>query len=345
MKKLLVVDNSPIERERLVQSLRCDPRFEVVGELSTSRNLLEKLGALRPDLIIFDIDSPRSGGVSAIEQTMSQHPLPIVAISAERGGDTQSYLDAGALSVQPKPSLSGSDFLAQSAELRTTIALMSEVKVVTRRPRRPRPVEIAPVPRIGPRSPGALVIGASTGGPTVLAELLTGLESFPAPIFIAQHISKGFVQGLIDWLNDLSGLTLEIAQGGTRPEPGKVYFAPDDYQFGFGAEPRSGKTVILPRRAKEGEICPSVDHLFFSAASHYGASATGVLLTGMGRDGARGLKALRDAGAMTIAQTEATCSVYGMPFEAVKLKAAKFQLAPNEIRALLDGMAQKRSVS
>lgn len=344
MKKLLVVDNSPIERERLVQSLSGDPRFEVVGQLSSSKNLLESLSNLRPDLVLLDIDSPRSGGVDAVEQTMANFPLPIVAISAQSSVEAKAFLDAGALSLQKKPSLNKNS--NHSEDLLTTIALMSEVKVVTRRPR--RTVTAEPAKFVSRRPQGdlsAVVIGASTGGPSVLSELLSGMESFPAPIFIAQHISKGFVQGLIDWLNDLTGLTLCIAQGGTRPQANHVYFAADDHQFGFGTEPSTGRTIILPRKAREGEICPSVDQLFFQAAKHYGADCLGILLTGMGRDGAQGLRALKESGATTVAQDEESCSVFGMPSEAIKLKAAKWQLPPIQIRGLLDGLVKKRSAS
>lgn len=345
MKKLLVVDNSPVERERLVQSLAADPRFEIVGQLSGSKDLLGKLAELRPDLILFDIDSPRSGGVGAVEQMMANYPLPIVALSARKTLDSSKlFLDAGALSVQLKPSLSAAGRAEEMDALKTTICLMSEVKVVTRRPRKRREVRKKP-PFSAIKKSGAIVIGASTGGPSVLAELLTGMDNFPVPIFVAQHISKGFVQGLMDWLGDLTSLTLEIAVGGTKPKSGHVYFAADDFQFGFGVESSSGEIILLPRKAREGEICPSVDQLFFQAAKHFGSEATGILLTGMGRDGAQGLRALRDAGALTVVQDEESCSVFGMPGEAVKLKAARFQLPPDQIRTMLNGLSTEKSAS
>lgn len=341
MSRLLLVDSCPMERERLVGLLNADSRVQVVSQLPNSQTLLQEIAEKKPDLLLFDIDSPRSGGLSSVEQVMAQSPLPIIALSANtiNGGD--AFLRAGVLAVQRKPSYSG-DIKEQADLLRTQILLMSEVRVVTRRPRR-QLAEDAQV--LHEQGVGAVVIGASTGGPTVLVELLSGMDQFPAPIFVAQHISKGFVEGLIEWLSTLTGLSLQIATAGLRPKPNTVYFAADDTQFGFSEEPTSGRRILLPRKTVGGEICPSVDQLFFQAAKYFGSTATGILLTGMGRDGAEGLKALRDVGAVTIAQSEETCLVYGMPQEAVKLNAAKLQLPPHRIRAVLDGMRQERIVS
>ena len=163
---------------------------------------------------------------------MAHHPLPVVALATSNGIDTQPFMRAGALTVSSKPTLDASRSVQQFAELRTTIALMAEVKVVTRRPRGPRKPAVLPVTK---GHTDILAIGASTGGPSILGTLLAGWEDFPVPVVVAQHISKGFVQGLVDWLDDETALKVEIAQSGVEPRSGHVYFAPDDYQFGFAA--------------------------------------------------------------------------------------------------------------
>lgn len=348
MKKLLIVDNSPFDRERLAQVLRADPRFEVVCQLSSSQELMPALMKSKPDLLLLDVDSVKSGGVDTVELVMAHHPLPTVVLSSNPKLDRSEFLKAGALAASRKPPLNAHLESSLTEELRTTIALMAEVKVVTRRCR-PRRQGLDVAPNVSAQSAGARIIavGASTGGPSALASLLTGLHPSTTPysILVAQHISPGFISGLIDWLNDLTDLNIVLAQSGTVPQPGHVYFAPDDHQYGFQTNRRTGETVLSLRRAKSGEICPSVDILFQAVASFFGGDSAGILLTGMGRDGAKGLMSLRESGALTIAQSEASCAVYGMPAEAVRLGAVSHQLDLDRIRKMFIDVPEKSQVS
>ena len=348
MKKLLIVDNSPFDRERLAQVLRADPRFEVVCQLSSSQELMPALKKAKPDLLLLDVDSVKSGGVGTVELVMAHHPVPMIVLSADSKVDGSAYLKAGALAASKKPPLNAHLESSLTEELRTTIALMAEVKVVTRRSR-PRRDETDITVEVTANSARTKIIavGASTGGPSALATLFTDLHPATTPysILVAQHISPGFINGLIDWLKDLTELNIVLAQSGAPLKPGHVYFAPDHHQFGFQTDRRTGETVMNLRSAKSGEICPSVDILFEAVSSFYGGDSAGVLLTGMGRDGAKGLKAMHESGALTIAQNEASCAVYGMPAEAVRLGAARHQLDLGRIRSLFVDVTEKSQVS
>jgi two-component system chemotaxis response regulator CheB len=213
---------------------------------------------------------------------------------------------------------------------------MSEVKVVRRWPR-PRAVSAAAPPEPRPsrgRTSGAMSvigIGASTGGPPVLQAILSGLpKDFPIPLLIVQHIAPGFLPGMVEWLNQTTGLRIHIAAHGATPLPGHAYIAPDDFHMGIA----SGR-ISLARDALENGLRPAVSYLFRSIAHTCGPQGTGVLLTGMGKDGAAELKLMRDHGAFTIAQDRDSSVVHGMPGEAIDLGAACVVLAADRIAAAL----------
>jgi two-component system chemotaxis response regulator CheB len=223
------------------------------------------------------------------------------------------------------------------------VKLMSEIKVVRRMPRNPcaraSPPSATDV-EAGHGAETALVaIGASTGGPPALKAVLSSLpEDFCLPILIVQHIAQGFVAAFAQWLAGASGHPVHIAFHGEATLPGHVYLAPDDFHLGIS----KGQHIALSDDPPEnGGLRPSVSHLFRSVAQVLGSRAVGVLLTGMGRDGARELRYLREAGALTIAQDEASSIVYGMPGEAVKIEAATYVLPPESIAALLGDLAGK----
>jgi len=246
-------------------------------------------------------------------------------------------LKAGALMLIHKPA--GPDhpeYLETSRRLLEAVKLMAEVKVVRRWPRRPgRSVEY-PLVRRGDRQVRVIAIGASAGGPPVVADILKSLPGeLDVPILVVQHIAAGFVAGLVDWLMHQTRLTVKLAERGERVAPGTVYIAPDKLQMGITA----GGTIHLLADPAEDGFCPSVSYLFQSVAESFGPSAVGVLLTGMGRDGADGLLRLREAGAITIAQDEETSAVFGMPAEAIRLAAAQHVLPPKEIAAALRSLA------
>jgi two-component system chemotaxis response regulator CheB len=185
-----------------------------------------------------------------------------------------------------------------------------------------------------------VAIGTSTGGPPVLQTILSGLPAdFPAPVLIVQHIAAGFVTGLAEWLDQTTGFPVRIAAHGEPMEAGRAYLAPDGYHLGAGAQRR----IALSRSEPENGLRPAVSFLFRSVAEQCGARAVAVLLTGMGKDGAEELKQLHDLGAVTIAQDAASSAVYGMPGEAMKLRAVRYSLAPDRIPAALIGLVSPGS--
>jgi two-component system chemotaxis response regulator CheB len=335
--RVLLAEDSAVTREYLAAALGEDPAIEVVGAARDGVEAVEMAERLRPDVILMDVHMPRLGGLEATREIMTRFPVPIVLITASfNREDTASSFDilkAGALTVLDKPA--GFDDPA-TLDLVRTVKLMAEVQVVRRWPVRP--------PREAPRPPGKplqqirlVAIGASTGGPAALIEVLGQLRGALAiPVVIVQHIAPGFTAGLAEWLAGQTRLAVRLAGDGEALRPGIVYVAPDGRDMAIGADAR----VRLAAWATGG-FHPTVDHLFASVAEAYGPSALGVLLTGMGRDGGEGLRRMRAAGAATVAQDEATSVVFGMPGEAVRLGAAEHVLPPVEIGRMIRSLANR----
>jgi two-component system, chemotaxis family, protein-glutamate methylesterase/glutaminase len=332
--RAIVAEDSAVTREFLVALLGPAQGFEVVAAVEDGIEAVEEIERLRPDVVLMDIHMPRMDGLEATRRIMALAPTPIVLVSAGFGidGGTSTFeaLRAGALTVLGKPAGPGHPDHARSVqELVETVRLMSEVKVVGRRP--PRVHQATALPHL-PRRVRVVALGASTGGPAALAEILGGLnDEIRAPILIVQHIAPGFTSGLVEWLAGETRLPVSLAEEGQAVRPASIYVAPDSLQMGVGADGR----VRLEPAGPADPFCPSASHLFASVADAYGASAMGVLLTGMGRDGAAGLGRLRAAGAVTVAQDEASSVVFGMPAEAVRLGAAEHVLPPKEIVRLI----------
>ena len=335
MINVLVVEDSPTTREFLVHLFDSDPAIRVVGTAADGEEALVAARRLNPDIITMDIRMPGMDGLEATRRIMETQPVPIVIVSGnvDPGETTMTFraLQAGALAVIPRPyGIGHSHHEMAKRELLQTVKLMAEVKVVRRWPRRKTAIPVPPLPN--PESTAARIrlvaIGASTGGPPVLQTILSGLsERFPVPVLIVQHIAVGFVQGFVDWLNGSSRLPIQVAAQGDPVRPGHAYVAPDGFQMGIG---RNGTIALSPDRPEKGH-CPSVSHLFRSVAEVFGANAAGVLLTGMGADGAEALRLMRDQGAITIAQDKESSVVYGMPGAAVELGAAAYVLSPGRI--------------
>ena len=333
----MIVDDSAVLRQQLRFILQSDSELLVVGEARDGEEAVALAKKLRPDVITMDIRMPRMDGLDAIRHIMAESPVPIVVVTADdvdkELGVTQRAPQLGAVAVLHKPGgISDPIYKAMSAKLIEQVKLMSGVKVISR----PRSVEAKlPIgtaraqaqPSTAPfRSCEAEIIamGASTGGPAALYKVLGGLPAkLPVPIVLVQHISLGFVEGLASWLAGGCKLPVRVGKHGEKLEGGTVYVAPDGCHMAVDVYGR----LRLWDTPPVGGHRPAVNVLFESVAEAYGARAIGVLLTGMGADGAKGLKAMYDAGAMTIAQDEQSCVVFGMPREAIALGAAR-QIVP-----------------
>ena len=337
--KVLVVEDSAVQREFLLWILQSDPTLHVVGTATNGEQAVEFLKDNKADVVTMDIQLPGMDGFETTRKIMESKPTPVVIVTGTTNpkevATTFKAMEAGALAVLQIPAGIGHpDHHATVSELLRTVKLMSEVRVIKRwsltRARMPaaRP-ELKP--KRGAHNLQLVAMGASTGGPLVLQTILCGLpRSFPVPILIVQHIAAGFVDGFVHWLSASCRLPVEIAKDRQTIIPGHVYIAPDDMQM-----LAHNHSVILRKDPPENGLRPAVSALFRSVAQYYGAAGAGILLTGMGRDGADELRQIKDAGGLTIAQSAETCVVNGMPGEAVKLKAATFVLSPEKIAAAL----------
>ena len=350
MIKVLVVEDSAVVREFLVHLLSSDPQIRVIGTAHDGEDALEALKASRPDVITMDIYMPKMNGFEATRTIMETFPAPIVIVTGtdpREVGTTFRALQAGALAVVPRPQgLGHPEFETTAKELIETVKLMSEVKVVRRWKRAQSAPPRLPTQKIqakGDRRQIRIVaIGASTGGPAALQTILSRLpRDFPVPVLIVQHITPGFTSGLVDWLNQTSALPIHLANNGETLVPGHAYVAPQGFQMGVKIRDR----ITLGPESPEHGLRPSVSFLFRSLANLYGETAVGVLLTGMGRDGADELKLMRERGAVTLAQDKESSVVHGMPAEAIKLGAATYVLSPGWIATALQSLVSKQSAN
>ena len=336
--KVLIAEDCVIVRDLLVRILESDPAIRVVHCVRNGIEAIEALARFSPDVITMDIHMPHMDGYEATRRIMETQPRPIVIVTASYDADDVSKtfraLEAGAVALIEKPPGIGTpDYEKRAQRLIDMVKAMSEVRVVRRATPVRRIAPALPATAAGPRDGIDLIaIGASTGGPPVLHTILSALpKPFPVPILIVQHIAPGFVQGLADWLSGSIGIPVQIACNGQRALPGHVLLAPDDCQMRITA----GGLISCTSEPMENGLRPSVSHLFRSVALTHGKRAIGVLLTGMGRDGAEELKLMRERGAVTIAQDKESCVVNGMPGAAVQLDAAIHVCPPLEIAAIL----------
>jgi two-component system, chemotaxis family, protein-glutamate methylesterase/glutaminase len=346
--RVLIVDDSLVAREFLQHILSSEPDIQVVGLARDGEEAVRLVTKIKPDVVTMDIHMPKMDGYQAIRKIMETHPVPIIIVSSswdpKEVSKTFQAMEAGAVAALAKPQGIGHpDHESAARELVQTVKLMSEVKVVRRWARPSRgPAAPGPQPRLAGRpkpAPVSLIaLGTSTGGPPVLQTILSRLpKDLPAPIVIVQHIARGFVQGLLEWLEQTTGLPMHLAAQGERLLPGHVYFAPDGHHLGVEAD----GCAMLSTAPPENGLRPSVSFLFRSVARNFGNRAVGVLLTGMGRDGAEELGLMREEGAVTCAQDQASSVVHGMPGEAIKLGAAVHVLPPEAIADLLKELSGK----
>ena len=349
MIRVLIVEDSPVARTLLVGILGSDPDISVVATAVDGLQAIEMALKYKPDVITMDLYMPRLGGVEAVRRIMTTNPIPTVVISAgtDWGGTEFPFLalEAGAVAVCEKPlSPTHRKYRAMAGRIVQTVKMASEIKLVRR------------WKKSGDGMPGVeehgrswptdmqrmkvVAIGASTGGPLALCEILAGLSrEFPMPILIVQHIAVGFLPGMVDWLSSTSGFPVKIADEGEIILPGHAYIAPDGSHMEAGM---AGRLHLRPCDFVDG-LCPSVSVLFLSVARIYDRSSIGILLTGMGKDGAEGLLAMKEKGALTIAQDKESSVIHGMPGEAIRLGAARFVYPPGRIAEMLNSIAAQRS--
>lgn len=364
---VLLVEDSPVVLAILQKLLASSPEIKVVGTACNGKEALELIPKVQPAVICTDLNMREMDGLEFTKQVMATDPRPILVISAAvQKKDTENVfrlLEAGAVDVYPKPVTGlASDYEQAKRELIDKIKILSGVKVFSRQQKQSgglrgkdssgtlflshntpslattkeakfsftpstlgRVIDITAPIRV-------IAIGASTGGPQALSTILSQLPlDFPVPVICTQHICEGFLQGLVDWLASVCQLKVKIAQVGESPLPGTIYFAPERNHLELDAQGRFSYSLAPPVDSHR----PSVTVTFKSVAKFYGRATAGILLTGMGRDGAEGMRAVAQSGGITIAQDEKSCVVFGMPKEAIALGAAQHVLPIQEIAPLL----------
>ena len=368
---VVVVDDSAVQRHFARAAIEADPGLSFVGEARNGRDAVALVDRLRPQAVLMDLHLPVMNGIEAIERIMASNPTPILVYSAfvngaDRANATAAFA-AGAVDVMEKPSaaqVGGLDEYAVTmcnrlrvagrakvithprAKLSASVATVSTSRLdgASAKPAASRAARLSTLEpqeralNLRPRPVRVIAIGASTGGPQALAHLLPELPAdLDASVVVVQHIADGFIDGLAAWLDGLCSLPVVVAVNGGRLAPGQVTVAPGARNLVVHDDLR----VTTPEPPSTQHHVPGIDVTFGSIAACLGADAIGVLLTGMGRDGAAGLKQLRTRGAVTIAQDEASSAVYGMPAAAVSLDAVELQLPLNEIGGVLRRLAMR----
>jgi two-component system, chemotaxis family, protein-glutamate methylesterase/glutaminase len=335
--KVLIVDDSALVRQLLTELISHDPALEVVGAASDPYAAWEKIKSLRPEVLTLDVEMPRMDGLAFLERLMRARPMPVLMVSSltEKGCEnTLRALELGAVDFVTKPKID-----IKNGTIGLADEIIAKIKIAAR-------ARVRPAQKLGARDEARLsalrtealarstqkvvAIGASTGGTEALREVLTALPADSPGIVIVQHMPEHFTRAFAQRLDTLSQIRVQEARDGDRILPGHALIAPGNYHMRVV---RSGANYNVEVFMAEpvNRHRPSVDVLFYSCARHLGRNAIGVLMTGMGGDGARGLLAMRQVGARTLAQDEATSVVFGMPKEAIELGAVGEVLALNRI--------------
>jgi two-component system, chemotaxis family, protein-glutamate methylesterase/glutaminase len=323
MIRVVLAEDSDTCRQLLTAAIESDGQLKIVGQAQDGEAAVSLTDSLRPDVVVMDANMPVMDGFAATQCIMLRCPTPIVIVSAALDtaavASSMRALESGALTLLPKPtSPYAADFDHVVAQFVSTVRAMSDVKVVRRF--KPQTFSPYPAPLHVPENTElrkrvrVIGIGASTGGPAALQQIFSSLPKIlPVPVLVVQHIAPGFIDGLCSWLESVSVCRVKVAEHGESLKPGVIYFAPDACQLTVSRT----MTFDLTQRAPVGGFSPSATALFSSLSEVFGATALGLVLTGMGSDGVDGLRALRRTGATVLAQDEATCVVFGMPKAAV----------------------------
>lgn len=339
--RVLIVDDSSMARGLLRTLLADQPDIEVVGDAGSARQAIRLVQELQPDIITMDLDMPGTNGLQAIDEIMHQRARPILVVSRFTDQlSREAALESGALDAMEMPEFT----MAHGALLLEKIRMLASIPVVTRirsqsarllpgnADTRPMETESFRLPAAAGYYPRVFAIACSTGGPQALAKLLPILpKDFPCPILIAQHIAPGFAQGMVDWLRTISPLPVELAQEGATLRPGIIYFSPAEQNLAVAPD----RTLTLHPQGSNDTYHPSCDVLLESVAEVFGRQAIGIILTGMGRDGVKGMARIREAQGYTLAQDEDSSLIYGMNRVAVEAGAVQEVLSLSDIPAAM----------
>lgn len=339
--RVLVVDDSLICRQLISEVLRLDPDIEIAGTAANGSEALARLAVLKPDVVTMDVDMPVMDGLTAVEHIMAERPTPILLLTGDPRYQapelTYRALELGALALQIKPSI---DAEPEAWNLAREVKLLASVKVIRHvrgKVRGAGGAGLSSEPQVAPDGLGVVAVAASTGGPQVLHRMVAGLPAdFPVPIVVVQHINAAFADSLAGWMRNSSKLKVRLAQDGEQLLPGHVLIAPPGQHLTI---PYRGRVALQKGLERDGHM-PSGTVLLESAARAYGRRALGLILTGMGADGAEGMLAIKRAGGITLGQSEESCVVYGMPAAAVKLKAVDHLIHADEVAATLVRLAR-----
>lgn len=322
--RVLVVEDSMLFRELLVQNLNKDDGIEVVAAAGDPFEARDMIMKYQPDVMTLDIEMPRMDGIEFLQKLMPQYPLPVVMISSlsDRVFDA---MNAGAVEFVAKPTVSNRQEIEEF--IRTELPIKIKIASIAKVHRRRKNNENANVLQVQKTSGKCelIAIGASTGGTEAIAEVLRNLHKDVPGIVVVQHMPAGFTELYANRLNERCELEVREAKNGDIVRPGLVLLAPGGDRHMELIRQDNMYKIVLKRAPKVNGHCPSVDVLFSSVAKHTKGNALGVILTGMGGDGAKGLLEMRNAGSHTIGQDETTCIVYGMPKVAYELGAVEYQ--------------------
>lgn len=325
--RVLIVDDSRSARAMLRSLIESAPDLSVCGEAANGREAVDMTMALAPDVVTMDLEMPEMNGMQAIEAIMSRRAVPILVLSDVADAlNAMAAVARGALEAARKPTYDEGAGLAARLRILAGIPVIRHIRhdggPVTGLQAQPalKPGAVCPEPGERRPRPTLVAIAASTGGPQALSRLLPALPAdFPAPVLIAQHISDGFAEAMAKWLDDISPMSVSLAREGESVRPGHVYLADSTTHMTLAA----GLRIRLVPREDADIYRPSCDRLLVSVAAQIGPACLGVILTGMGRDGAKGLLAICQAGGTTIAQDEASSVIFGMNREAIKAGGAQ----------------------
>lgn len=356
---VMVVDDSPICRQLISDALKKDPDLEVVAMCANGQEAIDQAQKVRPNVITMDVDMPVVDGLAAVESIMADNPTPILMLTADPRNQapelTCRALELGALALQVKPSL---DAGPEAWNLAREVKLLSSVKVIRHlrgvgKKRTPGasgvvPAVAAPAPApkdsfaLSSSPVGIVAIASSTGGPQVVHKMLSELPAdFPAPIVIVQHINASFAESLAGWLAASSRLKVRLANDGDALVPGEVLIAPPGKHMLI---PTRGRIALRTGDPKDGHM-PSASMLLETAARAYGRRAVGMVFTGMGNDGAEGMLAVKTAGGRTLAQSEESCVVFGMPSAAIAKNAVDHIVHADDMSTALIRLARGEAVA